>query len=155
MMKRALTFALVASMTTVGFAHAQTTAARQQAPKPDATMSKLMTSLQGVWVITSANGETPPEGAPEVTLAITGDKYAQTVAGNVVERGTFKIDETKKPMTLDLSITEGESAGKNQVGIFEVTDTTMRGILNEAGLTTRPTNFQPAEGMFVFTAKKK
>lgn len=142
-------------MSTVGFAQTQTTAPRQAAPKTEAAMSKLMTAVQGVWVITSANGQDAPAGSPEITLTITGDKYAQTVDGNVIERGTFKIDETKKPMTLDLTITEGDSSGKHQVGIIEVTDTTMRGNLNQAGETVRPTDFQPAEGLFSFVCKKK
>lgn len=156
-MKRVLTFALATAMTTVGFAQTQTTAARQQAPaKPEATMSKLLTSLQGVWVIVTANGQDAPAGAPEITLTITGEKYAQTVDGNVVERGTFKIDETKKPMSLDLSIVEGDSAGKHQVGIIEVVDAaTIRGNLNTPGETVRPTNFNAAEGMFSFVCKKK
>ena len=60
-------------------------------------------------------------------MTITDDKYVQVTNGAVVERGSFKFDETKKPMTMDLSITEGDSAGQTQLGVFEVTATTMKG----------------------------
>jgi hypothetical protein len=37
----------------------------------------------------------------------------------VNESGTFKIDTAKKPMTMDLTITEGSDAGKAQPGIVD------------------------------------
>lgn len=81
-------------------------------------------------------------------------KYTQTVNGTVVERGTFKIDASKKPMPLDLIITEGTDAGTVQLGVAEVTASTLRGKLAPPGVTTRPTDFAPAEGYGTFTAVK-
>jgi len=147
MTKRFLTLALALMATTALFAQSQT--AKTEAPK-----SKALTLLQGTWVFTSMNGQ-DTSGGPEILVTITDNKYVQTIGGEVVERGTFKIDETKKPMTMDLSITEGDSAGKSQVGVFDVTDTKMTAKLAEAGETTRPTNLNQEEGFFIITATKK
>ncbi len=148
MTKRFLTIALAVAATTIGLAQAQT--ARTEAPK-----SKIMALVQGTWIFTSTDGQDMPAGAPEVGVTITDNKYVQTAGGQVVERGTFKIDETKKPMTLDLMVTEGDSAGKSQVGVFEVTETTMKGKLSMPGETVRPTDLNPSAGFFAFTATKK
>jgi uncharacterized protein (TIGR03067 family) len=149
MMKNLLTLVLAASVTTVALAQTQTAKPATAAPKVQALM-------QGTWVLITANGQDlAAAGAPEITVTITGDKYVQTTGGEVVERGSFKIDETKKPMTMDMIITEGDSAGKTQVGVIEVTETTMRGNLNEAGESVRPKDFTPVDGYFAFTAKKK
>jgi uncharacterized protein (TIGR03067 family) len=91
----------------------------------------------------------------ELTIAITGDKYAQAVAGAVNERGTIKLDTTKTPTWIDLSITEGDDAGKTQVGLIEVSGGVMKGVFGMAGSTTRPTSLAPAPDMISFVGKKK
>jgi uncharacterized protein (TIGR03067 family) len=149
MMKNLLTLVLAASVTTVALAQTQTAK-----PTAAAATSKTLALAQGTWVLTTANGE-DLTGAPEIIVTITGDKYVQTTAGNIVERGSFKIDETKKPMTIDLIISEGDAAGKTQLGVIEFTETTMRGNLNTAGESVRPKDFAPVDGFFAFTAKKK
>ena len=55
----------------------------------------------------------------ELSLTFKGNTYLQTFGGNVNESGTFKIDTAKKPMTMDLTITEGSDAGKAQPGIVD------------------------------------
>jgi uncharacterized protein (TIGR03067 family) len=128
---------------------AQGTKAQATKPASGATM------LEGTWVITSLNGQTPPDGSPELTLTFAGDKYHQTLGGQVNERGTFKVDAKKKPMTLDLAIAEGSDAGKTQLGIVEVTGETFKAVLDTPGAAQRPADFTPKEGFFMFTAKKR
>ena len=142
------TFALAAALTGVAVA-SQTP--RTQAPKPSA----VMTAMQGSWLMTSTNGQDMAGSGMEVVVTITDDKYVQTMNGQVEERGSFKIDETKKPMTLDVTITEGEKAGMTELGVIEVDGKTMRGKLAEPGATARPTDFAAAEGFFTFSATKK
>ena len=144
---------MVAAFAAVTLAQSQTTKPEPQ--KPAAAQTKVMAMLQGTWIMTSSNGEDMTAG-PEVTITITDNKYVQVTNGTIVERGSFTIDEAKKPMTMDLNITEGDSAGQKQVGVFEVTATTMRGKLNNPGESARPTDFEVVgEPFFVFTAKKK
>jgi uncharacterized protein (TIGR03067 family) len=127
-----------------------------QAAKPGApAMSKGLASVQGVWAFTQMDGQDVAASGQEILLTITNNSYVQTINGQVVERGTFKLDETKKPWAIEISIVEGTDAGKTQLGIVQLTDTTMVGKLADAGITTRPTDFAQAEGAFVFTAVKK
>jgi uncharacterized protein (TIGR03067 family) len=112
-------------------------------------------ALQGTWVVTSLNGQAPPEGTPELTLTFTGGTYHQTLGGEVNERGTFKVDASKKPMTIDLAITEGADAGKAQLGVIEVTGATMRANLDAPGAGQRPPDFTIKEGFLMFVATKK
>jgi uncharacterized protein (TIGR03067 family) len=128
-----------------------------QSPRT-AAPSKTLEALQGTWVITVADGQDLAGSGQEVALTITGNAYVQTMNGQVVERGTFKIDDTKKPIALDLSIAEGDDAGQSQVGVLELdakTGKTMYGKIGNPGTTARPTDFAPSEGYFTFTAVKK
>ncbi len=138
----------------VAFAQTQPTAPAQTKPAPAVPVPAAMKAFQGTWVLTSTDGP-PLAQSGELTITVTGDKYAQAVAGEVNERGTIKLDTTKKPTWIDLQITEGADAGKLQVGVIEVTGNTMKGVLAIAGATTRPTSLTPAEGVIAFVGKKK
>jgi uncharacterized protein (TIGR03067 family) len=122
---------------------------------PAAKPSALMASLQGVWQMINANGQDAAGSGQEITITITDNKYVQTVNGQVVERGTFTLDERKKPMTIDITIVEGDNAGQTQLGVVEIADKTMTGKLGEPGVATRPTDFAVAEGTFTFKMVKK
>ncbi len=123
----------------------------------DASQAKDGTTkaLQGTWVLTSINGQEAPAGAPELSITFTGDKYHQTLGGEVNERGGYKIDSSKKPMTIELTITEGQDAGKTQLGVFEISGDTLRANLDSPGANQRPTDFTAKEGALLFVAKKK
>lgn len=124
-----------------------------QAGKPQGKPAS--TAVQGTWIVSSINGESAPMGAQEMTLTFTGDKYEQSLGGNVNERGSIKVDASKKPMTIDLAIGEGSDAGKTQLGIFEVAGDTMKLHLDTPGAGQRPTDFTAKEGSFMVVAKKK
>jgi uncharacterized protein (TIGR03067 family) len=121
----------------------------------EAKDAKPIAALQGTWVVTSINGQSAPEGAPEMTLTFAGDKYHQTLGGEVNERGTIKVDASSKPMAIDLVIAEGPDAGKTQLGIIEVTGDTLRANLDTPGVGSRPTDFTIKEGFVMFVGKKK
>ena len=155
MFKRILTLASIMAVGTVGFAQTGTaTGAQATAAKPEVAKSKTLTALQGAWLFTTVNGN-DTAGQPEVVLTITDNKYVQTAGGEFLESGTFKIDETKKPMALEITVVEGKDAGKVQFGVFELTGTAMKCKVNDTGVATKPTDFSIAEGSFVFTAVKK
>src|SRR5262245_20921054 len=94
-MRRLITFALVFSA--AALADAQN--------KP--AVYKALAPLQGTWVLTSPSGQPLGGEGGELTFAITGDTYAQAIGGAVNERGTIKVDGTKKPMWIDLAIKDG------------------------------------------------
>jgi len=124
----------------------------QAGAKGAAAAKAAAAALQGTWILTTVNGEPLSE---ELALTIGGDKYHQTVGGAVNERGTIKIDTTKKPMTIDLVIAEGSDAGKTQLGIIEVTGDTIRGNLDRPGAAQRPTDFNIKDGAIMFVGKRK
>jgi uncharacterized protein (TIGR03067 family) len=132
--------------------------AQTQAAKPAPQTPKLtgvMAAVQGTWQMVQVNGQDAAAAGQDITITITDNKYVQTVNGTVAEKGTFKIDETKKPMTIDISVVEGDDAGQTQLGVFEINGKTMTGKLSNPGGTARPTDFAIAEGFFVFTMVKK
>lgn len=136
---------------------AQTPAAQADQTKPAAAavaVPAALKPLQGTWILTTPDGQ-PIADSGELAITITGDKYAQSVAGAVNERGTITLDATKKPMWIDLTITDGADAGKLQVGLIEVTGGVMKGVLGVAGSTTRPTSLTSAPEMISFVGKKK
>lgn len=142
--------ALVLATAPILAAQAARTAAAQGA-KPTGVLA----AVQGTWQMTTVNGQDTAGSGQEIVITITDNKYVQTVNGQVVEKGSFKIDEAKKPMTLDITIAEGDNAGQTQLGVFEVTGKTMNGKLGNPGGTARPTDFAVAEGFFVFKMVKK
>ena len=130
-----------------------TAGALAQGAKPADPNAAALSSLQGKWVITSLNGQAVGEGM-EVSLTFTGDKYAQAMNGEVNERGTIKLDASKKPMTIDLIITEGGDAGKTQLGVFEVSGDKLTANLDTPGAGQRPADFSQREGSLLFLATK-
>lgn len=114
--------------------------------------------LDGTWLVTSTtvNGRVSP-GPSQISLTFAGDAYEQAVDGDVNERGTVKLDETKKPITIDFMITEGAPSGSVQLGIIDVVGDTMRLQVN-VGMGTgavRPSDFNPSPETFLIVAARK
>jgi len=147
----------LAVLLTASTTFAQTPSSQTGQKKPPSVVAAVPAALkpfQGTWVLTAPDGK-PLTQDGDLTITFTGDKYAQAVAGTVNERGSIKVDATKKPMWIDLTITEGADAGKLQVGVIEVTGGVMKGVFGAAGATTRPTSLTPAPGLISFVGKKK
>lgn len=106
-----------------------------QAPQVDVKAE--LAKFQGSWAVASFNGEAVPAEA-EAYLAFNGDKYEQWTTGTVTERGTVKLNPATKPASLDLVITEGDDAGKIQLGVYELSGDTATVGLAAPGTTTRP-----------------
>lgn len=106
---------------------------------------KELDKLQGNWAVLAFNGQDVPAEAQSF-LVFNGDKYEAWNNGSADERGTIKIDPKAKPMSIDLIITEGNDAGKTQLGVYELTDSTTLSIgLTAPGNTTRPSSIANAE----------
>ena len=147
-----LTALAVLLATSVSFAQTKPAPTAQTKSAPAAPVAAALKPLQGTWVLTTPDGQ-PMAQSGDLTITITGDKYAQAVAGAVNERGSIKLDTTKKPTWIDLTITEGSDAGKLQVGLIEITGGVMKGVLSAPGDTTRPASL--TQGAISFVAKKK
>lgn len=68
-------------------------------------------ALQGTWTFTA--------GEKEGSLTYAGDKFT-VVIGDETYKGTFKIDPSKKPATIDMAVKEGKKfEGKTSLGIYK------------------------------------
>lgn len=78
--------------------------------------------LDGTYTMVS--GEKDGKNVPEQTiktakLVIKGDQHDVKI-GDVIFKGTHKIDPSKKPKTIDATDTEGPFKGKTVYGIYEL-----------------------------------
>jgi uncharacterized protein (TIGR03067 family) len=78
------------------------------------------------------------------------DKFTVTFSfgdNDIVFKGKIKIDPSKKPKEIDLTVEEGKDfQGKTSQGIYEVDGDSLKWCANEPGMDTRPKAFPDKEG---------
>ncbi len=122
----------------------------------DAT--KEMERLNGVWVATGAESggtKLPAEDIKDIRLTINDGTY--TIRGKDDEqKGTFKIDPTKKPMTIDITLETGANKGKTQLAIYDLQLGVLKLCGGDADKKERPTTFDTKNkpGVTLVTFKK-
>jgi uncharacterized protein (TIGR03067 family) len=116
----------------------------------DEAIKKERKKFEGTWQVVALEADGFKVGeanAKKITVLNAADgKWAIEEEGKVVARGTSVIDPTKKPKTVDLTVTEGEDKGKTVLGIYEFSgDDTRKVCLATAG-KERPTKFAAPSG---------
>ena len=119
-----------------------------------AAVERALATLQGTWNIVTVNGQLLTEVPQTGSLTFKGDTYAQTMNGQVVERGTIKLDPSKKPMFIDIRTTIGHAAGSTQIGLVQIVGDTMTLKTNTYATPMRPTDFKPQEWYVLIVAKR-
>ena len=82
-------------------------------------VKKELARFEGTWKFVSVEMEKmklPEEALKHPRLKIEGDKFSVSDE-NVSQSGTFKVDPTKKPKTIDVTFTDGPEKGKTSLGI--------------------------------------
>jgi uncharacterized protein (TIGR03067 family) len=135
------------------------------APSPAADKGdakKDQEALQWAWKIVSSEtgGTDRTEEAKDHLLVFKGDTFALKKGDEVGLKGTFKLDPSKKPRAIDMTITEGGREGeKGKVlhGIYELGKGTLKWCTSEPGGTDRPKEFSTKEGVnhMLVTLKKE
>jgi uncharacterized protein (TIGR03067 family) len=98
--------------------------------------------LEGTWQVVSLEVDgmkIPKETIQESKLIIKGKEF--TMKEKIATyKGTFSIDPSKKPKTIDIKFTEGPEKGNTSLGIYEFDGDDLRLCLS---VTTkvRPTEF--------------
>lgn len=94
--------------------------------------------LQGTWkaVAVERAGERREES--EHRLTFEGETFVIKRQNDLVARGSFKVDTTKNPKTIDMTIKEGKDSGKTALGIFSLEGDTLTWCTNEPGNDDRP-----------------
>jgi uncharacterized protein (TIGR03067 family) len=101
-----------------------------------------LAKMQGDWMVASmkANGtEVPADEAQALFRTVQENRYTVSRYSKVVGSGTFKIDATKTPRTID-SLAEKSPDGKPVLGIYEFVGEKLR-ICNALPGKPRPTTF--------------
>jgi uncharacterized protein (TIGR03067 family) len=83
---------------------------------------KELEPFQGTWKLAAFEVEGKQldiDDFKETRLTVKGDAFTMTTAA-ATYKGTFKIDGTKKPKTMDMTFTDGPEKGKTSLGIYEI-----------------------------------
>lgn len=126
--------------------------------KKDTQDKKPEAALEGAWNLVGLEQGGAKQSEADLkgsTLTFKENRYIFKI-GKETEEGTFKVDSSKKPNTLDLAITTGEDKGKQQLGLVEITGDTLKICVDVPGATNRPKELKsPAStNVLLFVFKK-
>ena len=121
-------------------------ATRQAEPEPKSGKSD-KERLQGIWQQVSCEGpdEVPDDIVKENLLVIKDDTITVTAGKRGGYELTFKLDESKKPKTMDEMLVKPEKGDKPYLGIYSLEGDTMTWCFSNPG-EKRPTEFTGKAG---------
>ena len=115
-------------------------------------------SMNGTWLPSEAElaGEKIPDEVRKTIKLVIGDGKYTVMVGTVPDKGTAKVDPSKKPKEMDIVGTEGPNKGKTILAIYEKTEDTLR-VCYDLGGKSRPTEFKTTKGtqLFLVTYKRE
>ena len=121
-------------------------------------IKKELERFQGTWKFESleVGGMKMDVGVyKDVRLILEGDKFTHK-EGKEPAHGTFKVDVSKKPKTIDITFTDGPEKGNTILGIYELDGDTYRVCIDLAKKDVRPTKFESKKGtMLVLEVLKR
>lgn len=122
-----------------------------------ADMEKELKQLQGSWTFESveaAGNKLPSEQFKGITVTMDGEKYTVKLGDQVVEAAKQKIDPSKSPKTMDITVTEGPNKGKSYLAIYEINGDTLKVCFDPEG-KKRPTEFKGDVGSQTLVVHKR
>jgi uncharacterized protein (TIGR03067 family) len=117
-----------------------------------ADLDKEVKKFQGVWTFESSvtgGKELSADQLKGLVLLFEGDKHTVKKGDDVIQVGTQKLDPSKSPKTIDVTMTEGPSKGTVMLGIYEIDRDTLKVCFDAEG-KKRPTEFKSAPGSQTF-----
>jgi uncharacterized protein (TIGR03067 family) len=121
-------------------------------PDDKADVVKELKKFQGTWTFESveAGGKEEPAAAFKgMTITFEGDRYTVKNGDEVIQVGTQKLDPSRSPKTIDVTVAEGLNKGAVMLGIYEVSGDTLKVCFDAEG-KKRPTEFKSAPGSQTF-----
>ena len=112
-------------------------------------VAKDLQAFEGTWRLSSReeNGKKFSEvEIKDVIATIDGSGKVSVRRGDkVINKGTVKLDPTKKPKTIDVTYTAGERKGQAVLGIYEIEGDAFRLCVARPG-DERPAEFSTKDG---------
>jgi uncharacterized protein (TIGR03067 family) len=105
-------------------------------------------TLKGNWkaVSLSQSGQAvPAEIASHLKFTFDGKSYVNKM-DEMVEEGSYAIDATKTPKTIDFDIKTGDDKGKKQLGIYKIEGDKLTIVVAKPGGNERPASFKAEAG---------
>jgi uncharacterized protein (TIGR03067 family) len=146
--------ALVTLLCTLGLTASGGTGARAD---DKADVEKELKKFQGTWTFESVETGGKGESAEDfkgMTLTFEGAKHTVKKGDEVIQVGTQKLDASKSPKTIDVTMTDGPNKGAVLLGIYEIDGDTLKVCFDLEG-KKRPTEFKSAAGSQIFVAVHK
>jgi RNA polymerase sigma factor (sigma-70 family) len=124
------------------------TLVRETASNDADAVKKELALFEGEWNM--VRGENAGQLVPEPGLkswkrVVKGNETAVYFAGQALLKATFSVDISKKPKTIDYTLTDGPNKGKKQYGIYEIEGDTFRSCFAAPG-KDRPSDFTTKAG---------
>jgi len=102
--------------------------------------------LEGVWQPTGGERSgKPTDRFNRSKLTISGDSFHVQEGGKQLFKAALKLDSSKSPKTLDLTIVDGEEKGQVVLGIYELNNDDLKIGFSKPGSDTRPKQFATQE----------
>ena len=117
-----------------------------------ADLEKEVRKFQGAWTFESSETggkELPASELAGLILTFEGDKHTVKKGNEMVQVGTQKLDPSKSPKAIDVTLTEGVNKGAVMLGIYEINGDTLKVCFDAEG-KKRPTQFKSAPGSQTF-----
>ena len=115
-------------------------------------IEKEMKKFQGPWTIDSSvtgGTEIPAEQLKGFIMTFEGNKHTLKLGDKVLQVGTQKIDPSKSPKSIDVTMSEGPEKGAVMLGIYELDGDTLKVCFDPEG-KKRPTEFTSPKGSSLF-----
>ena len=113
-----------------------------------ADLEKEVRKFQGTWTFESSETggkKLPIDELKGLILTFEGHKHTVKKGDEVIQVGTQKLDPSKSPKTIDVTMTEGPSKGTVMLGIYEIDGDVLKVCFDAQG-KKRPTEFKSAPG---------
>ena len=113
-----------------------------------AELEKEARKFQGTWTFESSvtgGEELPADDLKMFVVIFEGDKHTVKKGDEVIQVGTQKLDPSKSPKTIDVTMVEGPHKGMVMLGIYEIDADTLKVCFDPEG-KKRPTEFKSASG---------
>src|SRR5579872_5299870 len=120
-------------------------------------VEKELRKFQGTWTFASveaAGKEQPAAEFKGMTVTFAGDKFTVKKGDEVIQAGTQKLDPSRSPKTIDVTVAEGLSKGAVMLGIYEIRGDTLKVCFDPEG-KKRPTEFASTSGSQTLVVHKR